>query len=439
MKAKITPKILSGTVKAPASKSMEQRFLLAAALSEATGDDPSRHRSAPFVEINEYTCADTRYMSEAVKQLADIKNGKDAVVQCGESATCLRFLLPVVAALKTKDNKVTFKGKGSIFGRPIGVIKEKLSAHGCGFEASLEPDTICVMTGKLKAGVFKFPGDMTSQYISGMLFAMTLLSERSKLIVTMPLVSEGYIGLTLQTMVAFRVDIDGAEKDGYFEFSSSGNQKYIMPSGEVFDIEGDWSAGAFWLGAGALAVASGGHFCEHPEIKVECLFPMSMQPDREIFIGISAFGARLTQLYNGISVKAIANKPIDISVANIPDLMPVLAVLGSVAAGRSVIRDAGRLKTKESDRLAVMAEGLTKLGARVQVTEDGMILEGVEILNGGEVNGYGDHRIVMAFAIASIACKEPVIINTAESVSKSYPGFWEDFKALGGEVEFYEG
>ena len=438
MKAKITPKILSGTVKAPASKSMEQRFLLAAALSEATGDDSRIEATAPAVIINERTCADTRYMAEAVKQLADIKNGKDAVIQCGESATCLRFLLPVVAALKTENNKVAFKGKGSIFGRPIGVIKEKLSAHGCGFEASLEKDTICVMNGKLKPGVFKFPGDMTSQYISGMLFAMTLLPGRSKLIVTMPLVSEGYIGLTLQTMVAFRVDIDGSEKDGYFEFGSSGNQTYIMPSSEVFEIEGDWSAGAFWLGAGALAVASGGPFCEHPELTVEGLFPMSMQPDREIFIGISAFGARLTQLKNGISVKAAANKPMDISVANIPDLMPVLAVLGAVGSGKTVIRNAGRLKTKESDRLAVMAEGLTKIGGKVTVTDDGMILDGVEILNGGEVNGYGDHRIVMAFAIASVACKEPVIISSADSVAKSYPGFWEDFKALGGEVEFYE-
>ncbi len=438
MKAKITPKILSGTVKAPASKSMEQRYLLAAALAGLTGDDSKQNAAAPVVVINEKTCADTRYMSEAVKQLADIKNGKDAVLQCGESATCLRFMLPVVAALKTENNRVAFKGKGSIFGRPIGVIKDKLSAHGCGFEASLEKDTICVMTGKLKPGVFKFPGDMTSQYISGMLFAMTLLNDKSKLIVTMPLVSEGYIGLTLQTMVAFRVDIDGSEKDGYYEFSSQGNQKYIKPSGEVFDIEGDWSAGAFWLGAGALAVASGGSYCEHPELTVEGLFPMSMQPDREIFIGISAFGAKLTLLKTGISVKAGANRPLDISVANIPDLMPVLAVLGSVGVGKTIIRNAGRLKTKESDRLAVMAEGLNKIGAHAKVTEDGMILEGVETLNGGEVNGYGDHRIVMAFAIASVACKEPIIISTAESVSKSYPGFWEDFKSLGGEVEFYE-
>lgn len=409
MKIEIIPQPLVGSVRAVASKSHAHRLLIAAALSKRPAS----------ISIST-TSQDIQATRACLKQLQ-----KEApVLDCGESGSTLRFLLPVTMALK---DRALFLGSGRLPQRPISPLREEMEAHGCTFinkhRQRGNAAEICEIQGRLKAGVFTLPGNVSSQYITGLLYALPLLETSSQIRITTPLESRGYVELTLDVLKKFHIQVYTEEKEGCPTYKIPGGQRYLPP-GDM-EAEGDWSNTAFWVIAGILSSESG--------IICNGINPRSIQGDREILNLARRMGGNL--LVKGDSVLALADTlhGIHIDASAIPDLVPILAVAASTAKGTTHIHNAHRLRIKESDRLAAMYDCLSRVGAKITEEPGGLTIEGVPRLKGGTVSGYNDHRIVMAMTVASIVSEAPIIIEGAEAVNKSYPTFYEDFEALGGE------
>jgi len=318
----------------------------------------------------------------------------DGICNCRESGSTLRFLLPVMAAL---GKNVTFTGEGRLPARPMQPLVDLLRGHGCDIDNDRLPIAI---SGQLLPGQFTLPGDVSSQYITGLLFALPLLSGDSEIMLASPLESLGYVNMTLRTLKTFSIEIAKTANS----YHVSGNQKYLPPAVSPLTAEADWSNAAFWLAANALG--SGIH--------VTHLDENSAQPDR----------ATVPLLKNCGEMDA----------SQCPDLVPVMAVVMALTPGEHRIINAARLRLKESDRLHAMAQNLCSLGADAEELPDGLVIRGKLFLQGGEVNGFGDHRIAMAMAIAALRCEQGVTLHGAEAVRKSYPKFWEDYQRLGGQL-----
>jgi 3-phosphoshikimate 1-carboxyvinyltransferase len=286
--------------------------------------------------------------------------------------------------------------------------------NGCRFSSSQLPFRV---RGPLEAGKFQLPGDVSSQYITGLLMALPLLRKDSALEITSPLESAGYVEMTLEVLEAFGVKVRKI-KDGY---KISGNQSYYSP-GQV-KVEGDWSNGAFFLAMGAI----------QGEVMVEGLEEKSLQPDRRILWFLEEMGAHITLTPQGVLTQKGDLTAIHADVASCPDLMPVLSILMANARGVSEITGGKRLRLKESDRIRAMAENLNAMGVRVEETDQGLKIWGATSIRGGAVKGYNDHRIVMAMATAACNSKAPILITDHQAVDKSYPDFFTDLKSLGGE------
>ena len=312
-------------------------------------------------------------------------------------------------------HRASFYGEGRLPERPLSPLYEELTAHGC--VLSPKGSRPLVISGKLKAGTYTMPGNVSSQYISGLLFALPLLTGDSKILLEGKLESRGYVDMTLQVIRKFGIQIEESDTG----FTVPGGQTYQAPQSYV--VEGDWSNSCFFLVAGALA--EGG-------ICVKGLSQQSLQGDKKILDLLKNFGAEVWQGENEVIVKPGKLRGITIDASQIPDMVPILAVLACAAEGRTVIENAGRLRIKESDRLATVSQVLNGLGAKVKELPEGLIIEGLagEQMSGGTADGANDHRIVMMAAISSLLCKEPVIITGAEAVSKSYPDFFWDLKKL---------
>ncbi len=407
-----------GQVRIISSKSDAHRALIAAALSE--------EESVLFVDgWSEDLEATMRCLkalgAELYKEPSGIeivpvsKNKTEKIVlDCGESGSTLRFLLPVAAAL---GRKATFIGQGRLPERPIGILLEKLVQHGCTVSGEKLP---VELEGQLKSGVFTLPGNISSQFITGLLFALPLLEGNSEIRLTTEIESKGYIDMTLRTLKTFGIEVKETER-GYF---ISGGQTYCAP--RMRYAEGDWSNAAFWLTAGAIKGKIG---CQGLDME-------SAQGDKEILSILEKFGAETKVILNQVTVTAQKLQGIRIDVAQIPDLVPILCVAAAAAEGRTEIYNAGRLRIKESDRLAVMAECLKKIGVEVEERETSLIITGGCNLPEGEIiiNSHGDHRIVMAMAIAAASLGIELTIEGAEAVNKSYPTFFLELEKLGGVV-----
>jgi 3-phosphoshikimate 1-carboxyvinyltransferase len=275
----------------------------------------------------------------------------------------------------------------------------------------------------LKSGEYTLPGNISSQFISGLLFSLPLLEGDSLIRVTGILESRPYVDMTLEALGIFNIKIEEAGQP--LTFRVPGSQMYCSPG--TVHAEGDWSNAAFWLSAGAIGAGS---------ISCTGLKADSRQGDRAITGLLERFGAHVSYDRDSVTVSPGALRGIEIDAGDTPDLVPVLAAAASVAEGETVIRNAGRLRIKESDRLRTVAISLSNLGADVAETEDGLVIHGKRTLPGGETESFGDHRIAMTAAVLSAACTGPVVITNAEAVRKSYPGFFEDFNtALGGVWE----
>ncbi len=414
---KIIPGSLQGKIKVPSSKSLCHRAIIAAGLSH----EICNIENVVFSEDILATCNAMRNLGVLVSQGKDIVTIKgenfskeiNNKIDCLESGSTLRFLIPI-ALLTGKE--VTFTGKGRLAERPLTpyykIFEEQKIKYSCKGELPL------TLEGKLKPGEYEIPGDVSSQFITGLLFALPLLGEDSKIIVTTELESKGYVDLTIDILNKFSVKIENQE---YKTFTIKGNQRYTASN---YRVEGDFSQAAFWLVAGLL----------RGEVQCEDMNINSLQGDRVIIDIIQEMGGHVSLDGDKIKVKKSKTQGTTMDASNCPDLVPILAVLASLSEGTTKIINAGRLRIKESDRLKAMAVELTKLGADIVETEDGLIIHGKETLKGGIVDSWNDHRIAMALSIASIRCTEPVILTDSATVSKSYPEFYRDFSALGGKV-----
>jgi 3-phosphoshikimate 1-carboxyvinyltransferase len=415
MNMRITPKALSGTVRAVASKSDAHRLLIASALCETLTTIALNESNADIAA----TAACLRALGADIREetggvrVKFARNGTGVpVLDCAESGSTLRFLLPVAAAIR---DGVAFAGRGRLPGRPLEPLLEQMKRNGCAFSRDALPFTL---SGKLRAGGFALPGNVSSQFISGLLFALPLLDGESRVGLTSPLQSRPYVDMTIQTLARFGIRI-GRQDNGY---TVSGNQTYISPGGVT--VEGDWSGAAFFLAAGAL----GG------EMSAQGLGVDSLQADKAIADTLQTFGATVSY-ENGVTVRPGRLAPAKIDVSRFPDLFPPLAVVACGAVGKSQLYNAGRLRFKESDRLASVARMLRALGGNAEEMRDALVIHGTGALTGGRVDSAGDHRIAMAAAVASILCTSDVVIEGAQCCAKSYPRFFEDFRQAGGKAD----
>lgn len=409
MQIEIMPRHISGSVEAVASKSHAHRLLIAAALSGKSAE----------VNIST-TSKDIQATENCLSQLAD----EVPVMDCHESGSTLRFMLPVTMVLKDES---VFRGAGRLPYRPLSPLKEEMDAHGCSFTMS-NPEgegsqEICRIKGRLHGGTFTLPGNISSQYITGLLMALPLAEGESRIVITSPLESAKYVDMTLDVLRKSGISISVETLDGCPVYTIPGSQKYTAPAAAC--AEGDWSNAAFWVIAGILSRGNG--------ISCSNLSMESLQGDKAIAALAAEMGGKVTVSGNSLEVSADSLRGVEIDASEIPDLVPVLAVAAATAQGTTRIYNAGRLRIKESDRLAAMYDCLSTVGADITEEPEGLIIRGVPKLKGGRVSGYNDHRIVMAMAVASIVSENPIIIEGAEAVNKSYPGFFDDLKSLGGE------
>lgn len=401
MKVTIDPGKLSGRVRAVSSKSQAHRVLFCAAFSDhdtrindlIRSDDIDatiRAVAALGARVDEepggikIVPVNREKLCNAQERMTDVR-----VIDIGESGTTLRFLLPL---LGIDGIPTELKLYGRLGKRPMGELLSELSAKGMAFE---QADCSLRTQNRLSPGMYRLPGNVSSQYISALLTALPLLAGESTLEIRGDLSSAGYIDMTRDVLRTFGADI--RFDDHRYGIKPVGT--YDSP-GEIC-IEGDWSAGAYWIAAQSLG----------SNVTVEGLSDSSYQPDRVV-------NTLLTRIIAG-------DAEIDIDAS--PDLLPVLAVTAAGVSGQTRFVNAARLRAKESDRLDSTAKMIRSLGGLCETDEESLTVIGKEGLSGGTVEAFGDHRIAMSAAIASTICEKTVTINGADAVTKSYPDFWKDF------------
>ncbi len=419
MNIRVTPQKLTGTVPAISSKSDAHRILIAAALSDV-----------PTEIFCNVLSEDIRATAHCLQALgAEIEYGAGKIIvqpiaqtaknvvtlDCGESGSTLRFLLPVVSALGKNG---VFTGRGRLPVRPVTDLRQAMEAHGVEFSPAGE---FPIHTnGVLTAGKFTLKGNVSSQYVTGLLFALPLLGGDSEIELLPPVESAAYIEMTLSTLRTFGIRVT---QQGHSYFIK-GKQQYCSP--KTVTVDGDWSNAAFFLTAGAL----GG------PITVTGLRQDSVQGDKAVLEVLRAMGAEVSVSGDAVTVSAMSLHGTQIDAKNIPDLIPILSVAAAYAkSGVTTVIHAERLRIKESDRLAAIHASLGQIGADCTETQDGLTIKSGKELIGGEVQGYNDHRMVMSMAVAATAARSAVVIRGAEAVKKSYPHFFEDFRKLGGKAD----
>lgn len=407
MDLKITPSLLKGEVTVPPSKSVAHRMLIAASLADGISTISNISGSADILA----TIGCMRAFGADIELNGDIAviNGirsvpASAAADCRESGSTLRFLIPVACALGINTE---FFGQGKLPQRPITPFVEEFPKHGVKFDFSKAESGAslpCSVSGKLTTGHFEIDGGISSQFITGLMFALPLLDGDSEIILRSRLESKPYIDITMGVLRDFGCEVTERE-NGYFIKGNS----WLKPfSGRV---EGDYSQSAFFYVANALG----------SDIQINGLSESSFQGDKRIMEICREFSKE--------------HAPFEIDCSDIPDLVPILSVLGCFCKGTSRIYNAARLRIKECDRLAAMEDSLNRIGGRITSTKDSLIIEGVDEFKGGEVICYNDHRIAMSMAIAATRCTSPLILHGAECVKKSYPNFFNIYQTIGGKAE----
>ncbi len=419
---KIKPHSLTGTVKVPPSKSFAHRAVISAFLS---GEECKISNLTPSEDIlATLSCisslgADVSFdqgKSVAIISKPNGINSKKLCLDCRESGSTLRFFIPI--ALCFGDN-IEFTGAGRLMKRPLSPYFDIFDKMGITYKQKSDKLQI---KGRLKPGDFRIDGSVSSQFVTGLLFALPCLDGDSRIIIEGGLSSKAYIDITLDVLKKYGIKIQNKD---YKVFSIKGKQKYKQLN---YSVEGDFSQAAFFLVAGAIGC----------DVTCTGLRENSLQGDKKILEIIESTGARIeksgTSKFRAVTTSAMHGITVDAD--EIPDLVPIMAVLFAFCKGESRIENAGRLRIKESDRLAAITAVLTKMGADIEEGEDYLVIHGKQVLHGAEVSSYNDHRIAMAAAIAACRCEGDVSVKGAEkSVRKSYPGFFEAYKILGGDVE----
>lgn len=413
---KFSPFVPNGTVNVPPSKSDVHRAIICAAMANGVS------RISPVALSNDIKA--TIGCIKALGADAVLENNvltvdgtnmyknKTALLNCGESGSTLRFFIPIAAV---GNVNATFVGKGKLPQRPIGIFTEALPKAGtvCKTEGGLPLE----IKGQLKSGIFEIPGNVSSQFITGLLLALPILEGDSEIVLTSPLESVGYIAMTIRTMKQFGVNIQATEKGWHIK----GSQSYKTCD---YTTDGDWSQAAFFMVLGAVS----------GKVTVKGVAKDSTQGDKKCAEILARFGAKVTQLDNEVTVEKGELKAITIDASQIPDLVPVLSVCAAFAEGTTKIINAERLRIKECDRLKATAELINNLGGKVKELSDGLEITGVSSLKGGNVNGYNDHRIVMSAAVCAARSDGDITATFAMSINKSYPDFYIDYNSIGGKA-----
>lgn len=407
MNVTITPGPLQGTITPPPSKSQAHRVLIAAALADGVSLLKNVALSQDIeatIRCLEVLGASFRWEGDtlAVTGLAGkpVPQGELPLLDCGESGSTLRFLIPIALAVLGGGR---FTGHGRLMERPQGPYFELFREKGIYFD---QKDGVLTVSGRLKPGTFSLPGNVSSQFITGLLYALPLLSGDSEIVLTTPLESLGYVDMTLDVLEQFGVRV---ENQDYAHFRVPGGQSF---QARDLTVEADWSNAAFWYEAVSLGC----------QLDIQGLNAYSVQGDMRI---VPCF------------LKLQGRDAVDLDVSQCPDLVPPLAAMAALRGEGLTTRlvNAARLRIKESDRLSTVTEVLNALGADVEEHDDHLVIHGKSSLPGGvTVSGHNDHRIAMMAAVAATNCDAPVTITGAECVKKSYPNFWADYEALGGVI-----
>ena len=422
MNITIIPHPLEGTLRVPSSKSMTHREIIAAAL--ARGE--TKVTGISWSQDIEATCRILALLGAEMKKAEDeegitltIEGGfrkQDGLLSAdaGESGSTLRFLIPLAIL---SGNRVTFTGHGRLSERPLTPYYRIFEEKGISY--TTDGGLPLTVEGKLSGGGYSLPGDVSSQFFTGLLFALPLAEGDSLLKSTTPLESKSYVDMTVDTLARHGITIHD-RGEGIYEIP--GGQQYRTGH---FPVEGDYSQAAFWL----TAAFSGGH------ITLSGLSDTSLQGDRAILSLYRDMGGSIEKGPEGITAETAGLHGIVMDAENVPDLVPAFAAMAAVSEGTTEIIHAGRVRLKECDRLHAMAVELTKLGADITEKPEGLVIHGKPFLSGGTVSSWNDHRIAMALASITPKLTGPLTIEGAESVRKSYPRFWEDFRKLGGKTE----
>ncbi|MBU3108820.1 3-phosphoshikimate 1-carboxyvinyltransferase [Clostridium gasigenes] len=414
---------LKGEVKIPPSKSMAHRAVICASLSRGVSIleniDYSEDIIATIEGMKTLGAVITKYDDYIeVQGIFNEENKRESLrtINCNESGSTLRFLVPISLLF---NGMTRFIGKGNLGRRPLKTYYDIFEKQKINYKAE-EGKLNLLVDGKLKSGDFEVEGNISSQFITGLMVTLPLLNGDSKILIKTEVESKGYIDLTIEAMKDFGIEIIN---NNYKEFIIKGNQSYKPRN---YRVEGDYSQAAFFLAADALG----------SEVILKDLELNSLQGDRLVIEILEKMNVEITATKEGIIGNAkSALKATVIDGSQCPDIIPVLAVVSALSKGTTKIINSSRLRIKECDRLKAITTELIKLGANIKETEDGLIIEGKEdFLGGVEVWSWNDHRIAMSLAIAATRCENPIIINDFECVSKSYPNFFEDYKNLGGGV-----
>ncbi len=405
----------SGCVRAPASKSQAHRLLICAALGRrpvtlSIGSALCDDLLATIRCLSALGAGFNRPEPDLLTVFPITRPAEKAELFCGESGTTLRLLLPVVGALGTS---AVFLREGRLPERPLAPLDALLTGHG--MDLHTEGSSL-VCRGRLRPGDYCLPGNVSSQYVSGLLLALPLLNGSSTLRVSGPLQSAGYVAMTEDVLAQASTALPREDQS----WRIAGSEVYSLPS--RCRVEGDWSGAAFFLCAGAFS---------RQGIRVSGLNPQSRQGDRAAAEILAAFGARVQTDAQGLTIsRGPSLQGLTIDAGPIPDLIPALSVVAAAARGTTRIENAARLRLKESDRLQTTASLLQSLGVQTGQTDDSLIIHGTGSLHGGSVNSFRDHRIAMAAAAAACAASGDVLVLNSDCTAKSYPGFWDDFHSL---------
>lgn len=414
---------LNGTVKAPPSKSAAHRLLICCALSKKKCTIENFAMSNDMkATIGCLKALGTKIEINGSKVCIDASDfAKDSecthyTLNCIESGTTLRLMIPVCAALGLN---VTFTGEGRLPNRPIDEYLRILPQHNvsCKYSDNYLPLTI---SGKLKGERFCVSPAVSSQYVSGLLLALSLLDNDTTLDLSESLVGGQYVDITTDIMRDFGIDI----KKEHNCYHIKGSSNFDIQDNSTLYIEGDWSQAAFFLCAGAI----------NSDITVTNLNINSSQGDKAIVDILKSLGADITTKDNSVFVKRSDLVATDIDALDTPDLVPIVAVTCCFAKGESHIHGVSRLRFKESDRLLSTSDMINSLGGECSYTDDCMTIISTH-LTGGTVKGYNDHRIVMASSVAGLNTESDTVITDAHSVCKSYSNFFDDYNALGGKAD----
>lgn len=417
MTASCTPSVLVGKIKAISSKSDAHRILVCAALSARTTKIKCNVMSkdiAATIDCLKAMGTDILVNEDIITVIPKSFN-KKTELDCGESGSTLRFLMPLVSAL---GMDATITGHGRLPQRPISPLKEEMEKKGITFHT--DNKFPLYLTGQLQSGEYEIKGNISSQFITGLLMALPILNGDSKIKIIPPFESKSYVDITISVLKKFGIEI--MEKENLYIIK--GNQKFVSP--EEITVQGDWSNASFFLCAGAL--------CEKG-VTVTDLDIDSPQGDKKILDVLKSMGANVEINENQITVKKNELNGVVIDASDIPDLVPIISVVATACNGETRITGAERLRIKESDRIKSVVEMLSSVGADAEETKDGIIIRGGSTLAGGMVNGYNDHRIVMSASILSTLCNGEIEITDSNAVEKSYPDFFNDFNKMGGNAD----